>query len=127
VLAFAAATVEPTPQTFCDELAARLGGWSSSSSENNDNNIRDNNKTMYIPLTCRTLLEQQQQEQQALAASAAARDNTTTDPFVGMRPGAAAAARSHRSKGQEYHAQVQRRFISGLAGRRFSKLEDKSY
>jgi hypothetical protein len=44
------------------------------------------------------------------------------DPFAGMRPGAAAAARSHRSKGQEHHAQVQRRWTS--SGRRFSKLND---
>jgi hypothetical protein len=45
---------------------------------------------------------------------------TSVDPFAGMRPGSAASARAHRSKGQEHHAQVQRRLTS--SGRRFSKL-----
>jgi len=42
------------------------------------------------------------------------------DPFAGMQAGSAASARSHRSKGHEYHAQVQRRLTNGTT-RRFSK------
>jgi hypothetical protein len=41
--------------------------------------------------------------------------------FDGMRPGEAAAAKAARVKGQEHHAQVQRRLTTGA--RRFSKLE----
>ena len=33
-----------------------------------------------------------------------------TIAFQGMRPGSAAAARSARAKGQEHHAQIQRRY-----------------
>jgi hypothetical protein len=47
------------------------------------------------------------------------------DAFAGMRPGSAAQARVARSKGQESHAQIQRRLTNGgvLGTRRFSKLD----
>ena len=44
-----------------------------------------------------------------------------SDPFAGMWAGAASKARAARSKGQESHAQIQRRMTS--QGRRFSKLD----
>ena len=62
-----------------------------------------------LPSSCRDYF----QHQSSPSAS-------SVDPFAGMRPGAATSARAHRSKGQEHHAQVQRRLTS--SGRRFSKL-----
>lgn len=44
------------------------------------------------------------------------------DPFAGMRPGSAVSARATRAKGQEHHAQIQRRLTTS-GTRRFSKLE----
>jgi hypothetical protein len=48
-----------------------------------------------------------------------------SNAFDGMRPGSAASARAARSKGQEHHAQVQRRLTAGgtTGVRRFSKLD----
>jgi hypothetical protein len=65
-----------------------------------------------LPSSCRDYFQNQ--------ASPSSSSATTVDPFAGMRPGSAASARAHRSKGQEHHAQVQRRLTS--SGRRFSKL-----
>lgn len=80
-------------RAYCEKLASQL------------NSVQD------LPVSCRqydSVLSKVQESE--------------SDPFVGMWPGAAAKARAARSKGQEHHAQFQRR-ITTRPTQRFAKLD----
>jgi hypothetical protein len=85
---------------YCENLANKL------------TNVKD------LPLFCR----QYKPVVQKLQTKSTSNDVTA---FEGMGAGEAAAAKAARVKGQEHHAQVQRRLTSGARTgvRRFSKLE----
>jgi hypothetical protein len=67
-----------------------------------------------LPVSC--------QQYASVVQTLQSKEQAANDPFHGMWGGAASKARMARSKGQEHHAQIQRR-ATNLGQRRFSNKE----
>lgn len=68
-----------------------------------------------LPVSC--------QQYASVVQKLESKEQAANDPFHGMWGGAASKARMARSKGQEHHAQIQRR-ATNLGQRRFSNKQN---